>query len=116
MDKALFLEIVKDFITGLENALSPYHDASEHAYQDDPEHPGMCKTCGWFNMNDGNLHREVASDLLEKLNLLRYTLENGNEEQIAMLLDKFYILIKVYSEKGSSPLFPFDNFPTISLN
>ncbi|HRN69645.1 MAG TPA: hypothetical protein PLS49_00540 [Candidatus Woesebacteria bacterium] len=111
MNKYEFLTIVKKFIKELELLLVPYHDASDHSYQDDPNQLGIC-VCGWFSMESSL--REAAESLLSKLKTIQLVLENGNQEDIDKIFDEFAIVIQIYQKNNQQ--FPFRNFPTISLN
>lgn len=81
--------VVEQVIAKLTAWTVPYHDASNHAYEEDPKHPDVCKHCDWINPDAaklpcGHTLREHALEALSDALLLQ-ALENGNAEVVGVV-------------------------------
>lgn len=104
-------------INFLKSVLEPYHDATEHSYQEDPEEPGICKICGWLNeeklpkLSCGHTHHDHAQELLNYVKLVRASLNRLDESQTRNLEEFLLLLAEIDIIRAN-----FDDHGFFSLN
>lgn len=122
MTRDEFLDMLNKVIEDLEEALSLYHDASEHKYVEDPENPGMCSKCGWFSLESpimdccGGTLREHFEEYLYRSKELRRLIVT-NESYFDQLMQKMMDFITAIENRHiEHQIFPYSEFPTVCLN